>query len=723
MPLFESKSVVVERDTDGTLMLRIDVPDRGVNVLNAQLLADLDAACDRLASERTAPLLMVRSGKPTGFIAGADLHEFLAIGSAAEAEAVSERGQKLFDKLAALPMPTVAAVHGPCLGGGLELALACDYRLVFDRANTQLGLPEVELGLLPGWGGTQRLPRVVGMERALQMILGGRRLDAREALKWGLADVTAAGERELRGQIVHITAVAVKNGKRPRTKLPLHTWRQWFLESNRLGRRLLLRGTERLLRKRVWDDMPAPWEALEAVRTGVREGVIAGLKREREAAGRLAVSAPCRNLIGLFFRREQARKCGEKPPEVHRVGVVGAGVMGAGIAQLAALQGFHVIVQEANEEALGAAISRIAELFAKAVERRLLSGEEARKRLSGVRGTLTWEGFGALDVVVEAATEDADAKRAIFRELDERTKPEAVLATNTSSLSVARLQEGLRLPGRVAGMHFFNPVHKVPLVEVARAATTDPAAVELLRQWSIVLGKTPVVVRDSPGFVVNRVLMPYLNEALLLVAEGLRIASVDATMRRFGMPMGPLEILDQIGLDVAAHVASAMHPVLGGRFEASAAFEKMRGNGWLGQKSGRGFYWHSKKSATPNALAENLLRAGAAPDVVGRALGPEARHTEARERLVLLMVNEAAMLLSEGVADSAETIDLAMVLGTGWAPHRGGPLRYADERGLSGVVEALSGLAARRGKRFEPCAELKARAAERRPFTEPSRAV
>ena len=715
MPLFESKSVVIERDTDGTLMLKIDVPGRSMNVLNALLLADLDAAFDRLASEQTAPLLLLRSGKSSGFIAGADLQEFLAIKTPAEAEAVSARGQLIFDKLAALPMPTVAAVHGPCLGGGLELALACDYRLVFDRANTQLGLPEVELGLLPGWGGTQRLPRVVGLERALQLILGARRLDAREALKWGLADVIATGERELRGQIVHISAIAVQNGKRERTRLPLRTWRQWFLESNPLGRRLIFRGTERLLRKRVWDDMPSPWEALETVRTGIKEGVAAGLDHERSAAGRLAVSSPCRNLIGLFFRREESRKVGDTKAEVRRVGIVGAGVMGAGIAQLAALKGCQVVVREVNEDALGAGIARITDLFTKAVERHLLTEDDARKRLAAVKGTLTWDGFDTVDVVVEAATENPDAKRAIFRELDTRTMPTTILATNTSSLRVESLQEGLQHPERVGGLHFFNPVHKMPLVEVARSARTSDVAVELLRQWSIALGKTPVVVRDRPGFVVNRVLMPYLSEAVLLVGAGLKIAQIDAGMRRFGMPMGPLELLDQIGLDVSAHVAAAMQPLLARRFEPNEAFEKMRTNGWLGQKSGRGFYVHSKKSAIPNALAESLLRGET--DAVSRALAPEARLAEARERMVLLMVNEAALALSEGLADGAEAIDLAMVLGTGWAPHRGGPLRYADERGLPVVVEALEGLAARRGKRFEACEELKGRAAIGRRFT------
>jgi 3-hydroxyacyl-CoA dehydrogenase/enoyl-CoA hydratase/3-hydroxybutyryl-CoA epimerase len=718
MAVFESQSVVVERDTDGTLMLKIDLPGKSVNVLNDRLLTDLDTACDRLATEKTAPVLIVRGGKSTGFVAGADLTEFQAIRTAQEAEAVSARGQTLFSKLAALPMPTVAAIHGPCLGGGLELALACDYRLVFDRPDTQLGLPEVELGLLPGWGGTQRLPRIVGLERALMMILQGKRLNGREALRWGFADVLATSERELRGQIVHVSELAVRQGKRPRTWLPRRTWRQWLLESNPWGRRLIFRGTERILRRRVWDDMPAPWEAFETVRTGIKEGIDAGLKREREAAGRLAASAPCRNLIGLFFKREDARKISENmTADIRRVGIVGAGVMGAGIAQLAALKGCQVVVQEVSADALGAGMVRITELFTKATEKRLLNAEEARRRLAAVKGTVDWEGFDTVDVVIEAAPEDLDTKRAIFRELEKRSNPSAVLATNTSSLRLEAIQDGMDRPERLAALHFFNPVHRMPLVEVAHAARTDDAVVRLLRQWSIALGKTPVVVRDGPAFVVNRVLMPYLSESVLLVAEGLKIAQIDETMRRFGMPMGPLELLDQIGLDVAAHVAKALAPVLGDRIPTPEAFDRMCANAWLGQKNGKGFYAHSGKSARPNALAENLLRAGATDDVVSKALSPEARLAEARERMVLLMINEAALVVAEGLVDRPEDADLAMVLGTGWAPHRGGPLRYADDRGLLAIVEALTGLAARRGRRFEPCAELKARAAEGRRFS------
>jgi 3-hydroxyacyl-CoA dehydrogenase/enoyl-CoA hydratase/3-hydroxybutyryl-CoA epimerase len=721
MQLFQSETVIVDRDAEGSVSLKLDVPGRAVNVFNRQVMADLDAALDVVADSKP-PLLVVQSGKKSGFVAGADLHEFLAIQDTAGASAISAAGQKLFDKLAGLSMPTIAAISGACLGGGLEFALACDYRLVFDKPSTQLGLPEVELGLLPGWGGTQRLPRVIGLERALRVILDRKRLSAKEAFRWGLADDLASTEAELRDQFAQLTARAISRGKRRLSGLPLRTWRQRLLESNPLGRRVLFRVTERLLRRKVWDDMPAPFEALEAIRVGIRDGLTAGLAYERGAAGRLAVSMACRNLITLFFQSERGRKLPEElrgvtPADVRRVGVVGAGTMGAGIAQLAAFKGCKVIVQEVSQAALEGGLARITSLFQKAVERRLLTEPESVQRLAAIHGTLKWEGFDNVDVVVEAALEDLDAKRAVFRELEARTRPATVLATNTSSLPVERLQEGLAHPERVAGMHFFNPVHKMPLVEIARAPATSDQAAATLTQWAINLGKTPVIVRDSPGFVVNRILMPYLNEAVLLVAEGLDIEQVDRVMKRFGMPMGPLELLDQIGLDVAAHVAQSMQPVLAGRFEPNAAFEKMRGEGLLGQKSGRGFYLHGGQKPKVNPQAQELLRRGRASGASG-ALPAAVRVSEGRERMVLLMVNEAALGLSEGLTASASAIDLAMVLGTGWAPHRGGPLRYADDRGLADVVQALTTLATRHDRRFEPCAELRRRAEASEPFTQ-----
>lgn len=710
MSIFQAETLRVDQQPDGVAVLWIDVPGRPLNVFSHQLLADLDAALDHVAGESAIHVLVVRSAKASGFLAGADLRAFTQVKRAVDATALSALGQALFDKVASLRVPVIAVIHGPCLGGGLEFALACDYRLVVDGPATQLGLPEIELGLLPAWGGTQRLPRVVGLERAFTIILGARRLNSRDALRWGLADVVAAGDPDVPRALEKLPERAAREGKRPKTTLPRRTWRQSLLESNSFGRKLLFKGTERYLRRRVPDDMPAPKEALDAMRIGVSEGMDAGLAAERDAVGRLALTPACRNLIGLFFQREEARKlpaAWKDSPAIRRIGVVGAGAMGAGIAQLAAIRGFEVVIQEVNEEALGAGLLKVAALFEKAVERGILTQDEANRKLASMRGGTQWQGFEDVDVVIEAALEDLEVKRAIIGELDRRTRPNTVLATNTSSLSVAALQETLSHPERVAGLHFFNPVHKLPLVEVARAPRTNEQTVAALARLAVALGKTPVIVKDSPGFVVNRILIPYLNEAVLLVGEGLTIAQVDTVMTRFGMPMGPLELLDQVGLDVAAHIARAMPPASAERFPPNPAFELMHQKGWLGQKSGVGFYRHRGKKNRVNELAQNALRAVyPSDDGMSASLPTAVRLQQARERMVLLMVNEAALCLAEELAEDAARIDLAMVLGTGWAPHRGGPLRYAADRGPDEVIRVLAELAQRMGPRFEPSAAL-----------------
>jgi 3-hydroxyacyl-CoA dehydrogenase/enoyl-CoA hydratase/3-hydroxybutyryl-CoA epimerase len=447
----------------------------------------------------------------------------------------------------------------------------------------------------------------------------------------------------------------------------------------------------------------------------------AGLAREREAIGRLATTKACRNLMTLFFLIERARKLQEdvdkdSVPEIRRVGVVGAGTMGAGIAQLAALKGFEVVVQEINDSALAAGIKKIEDLFQKAAERRLLSPEEAKQIMAAVGRTTTWQGFENTDLVIEAVIEDLNLKKEVFKELEKRTRSNTILASNTSSLVIRQLQEGLSHPDRVAGLHFFNPVHKMPLLEVVRTSATQEKVADILMQWGAAVGKTPVLVGDGPGFVVNRILMPYLNEAGMLVAEGMPVDKVDLTMRRFGMQMGPLELLDLVGLDVAAHIAKSVGPAFGDRLKPHPALELMCQAGWLGQKSGLGFYRYQGKKKTVHAealakLRENLNggREPADPSLAADKLMID-QMKEAQERMVWLMVNEAAACLAEGLAPSADVIDLAMVLGTGWAPHRGGPLRYADDRGAGDVVKTLDTLSKDHGPRFEPCAELRRRA-------------
>jgi len=741
MAAFKTDTLRLQTQAEVGAVLHIDVAGRPMNVLNERVLNDLEAALDHVAGLPSLKLLGIRSDKPSGFMAGADLHQLATRQSAAAATALSAAGQRVFDKLANLPVPTVAVIHGACVGGGLELALACDYRLVIDHPKTRLEFPEIKLGLIPGWGGTQRLPRVVGVERALLMILASHGLDARTALRWGLADALAANGPACEVELRALAQRACQRGKRPKKGLPLGTWRQRLLESTPLGRRLLFRGAERTLRSRVPDDMPAPWEALKAVRTGLTRGMDEGLRYEREAIGRLATTTACRNLVTLFFLMERARK-GDTEPRSHadaetgqqgagpdasvvaasqkaaahkavsRVGVVGAGAMGAGIAQLAAVKGFGVVVQEVNEAALAAGVQRIEALFRKAVERGVLSDAEAKEKLAALGRTTSWEGFADVDLVIEAVVEELDKKRAVFGELSRRTRPDAVLATNTSSLSVGALQEGVPHPERVAGLHFFNPVHKMPLVEVVRTPRTAGPVTAALAQWAAAVGKTPVVVGDSPGFVVNRILVPYLNEAGMLVAGGMPVEQVDRAMRRFGMPVGPLELLDQVGLDVAAHIARAMQPLFGDRLTPHPALERMCQAGWLGQKSGSGFYRYQGKKKVVNQEALSRLQDGLNTD----AAAPAGAGREATERMVLLMVNEAAACLAEGLGDRADVIDLAMVMGTGWAPHRGGPLRYADDRGAADVCNTLQDLAGRLGPRFEPCAELRRRAASGEPF-------
>jgi 3-hydroxyacyl-CoA dehydrogenase/enoyl-CoA hydratase/3-hydroxybutyryl-CoA epimerase len=728
--LFQSANLRVEMDSFALATLWLDVQGQRYNVLSRPVLDELEQAIQAVRARHGVAGLVIRSAKETGFLAGADIRQFTTIRGADEAQALAARGQQVFQQLADLsPRPvTLALIEGPCLGGGLELALSCTYRFAVDRPGTQLGFPEVELGLLPAWGGTQRLARCVGLEHALPMVLAGRKLNAREAHAWGLVDRVLDPE-ETTGRLAQIALELIAEGP-PETdpSRPVYrTMRQWLIQSNPVGRWLLFRGAERVLKQRVPDDMPAPHEALRAVRVGQSHGPEAGLAFEREAAGRLATTPACRHLVGLFLQREEARKLSaelrDAAEPVRRVGVVGAGAMGAGIAQLAAFKGCSVVVQEINEAALGAGLLRVAGLFHKAVERGLLQKEEAERKLSGVHGTNTWKGFEDVDVVVEAAVEDLEVKRQIFRELEARTRPNAVLATNTSSLSVARLQDGLAHPERVAALHFFNPVHKMPLVEVAHTPRTDRRTTATLAQWAITLGKTPVVVKDSPGFVVNRVLMPYLAEAAVLVAQKMPVLQIDQIMRRFGMPMGPLELLDQIGLDVAAHVAGTIQRASGSPgdvpYAATVArlFDTLRQAGWLGQKSGAGFYVYRGKAKRVNTAAAEAL-AALSREEPGEAADRRllAQPGSARDRLVLPMVNAAAACLGEGVAESAEAIDLAMVLGTGWAPHRGGPLHYADDRGSGEVVRVLEGLAQRFGPWFTPCAELRRRAEEHLPF-------
>jgi 3-hydroxyacyl-CoA dehydrogenase / enoyl-CoA hydratase / 3-hydroxybutyryl-CoA epimerase len=713
----------LESNAEGVATLWLDVENKTVNVLNQAVLHELELAIRAAADDSQIRVLILQSAKESGFFAGADLKAFTDIRTAEEAEALSLFGQGVFQLLADLKAVTIAVIHGPCLGGGLELALACDYRLAVDQPGTQLGLPEVELGIIPGWGGTQRLPQTIPVENALPMILAAKNLDARQSSAIGLVD-RAVSPTELSLAVNELTARCLLLAAKPRRR-PRRSMRQWLLEANPLGRRLLFHLTRRQLAERVPDDMPAPWEALRAVEIGLAQGPGEGLSYERKANGKLFTESPAsRNLINLFFLREQARKLptaaadsslarGESGRPIRRVGVVGAGVMGAGIAQLAAIKGMEVVIQDVSDAAVAAGAKRIEELYEQAVDRKIVTAEEAKRQLSSIAKTIHWEGFETADLVVEAVTENLSAKQAVFRELECRIPATALMATNTSSLLVGQLQEGLSHPERLAAAHFFNPVHKMPLVELASAPQTATAIVTALRQWVVQIGKTPVVVKDSPGFLVNRILLPYFHETLLiLLVDGIPTEKIDRVMRHFGMPMGPLELLDQIGLDVALHICETLNPHFGDRFaQAGPMLDDLVKAGFLGKKNGRGFYLYDTSKPRPNP--EVMKTAGIQVELY-QPIYP--RSDGIRDRLAAVMVNEAARCLEERIAPDAATIDLAMILGTGWAPHRGGPVRYADDVGVARFVEKMMILRQEWGSRFLPCEELRRRAEAKEPF-------
>jgi 3-hydroxyacyl-CoA dehydrogenase/enoyl-CoA hydratase/3-hydroxybutyryl-CoA epimerase len=687
-----------------------DVPDSPVNVFNDAVVRELTEVVSFLERE-PARVVVFRSAKPSGFFAGADVHHIRRIGTQAEASMVQSVGQELFDRIERLPFPTVAVIHGVCLGGGLEFALACRYRVARDDAQTKLGLPEVQLGLIPGWGGTVRLPRLVGLREALGMILEGKTVSASKAAAIGLIDRAIpieTFEQEVAAFVED--RLAGRSARRPSRGLGA-----MVLDGTAPGRALVLSTARKRAAKRG-RDYPALEAALRAVRAGLKGGHAAGLAAEREEFPELLFGSVARNLIDLFLNREKARKPSTWIPEsvaprkVKKAAIIGAGVMGAGIAQLLALNKIAVVLKDVNAELTAAGRKRVEELTQEAVKKGALARDEADAALRAVTATHEADALAGADLVVEAVVEREDVKQKVFRDLAARLAPDAVLASNTSALSVSRIAEAVERPGRVAGLHFFNPVHRMPLVEVVRGRATDDATVATLVELVRKLGKAPVVVADGPGFLVNRILFPYMDEAVRLVLGGVPGEVVDREAVQFGMPMGPLELLDQVGVDIAADVAKTFAALATDVGPTPARFAEMVKDGASGKKAGRGFYeYRDGKRGHPTRWA--------------KAEGPQQpRHHEAGElstiqkRLVYPMINEAAKCLEAGVVAEAWMLDLAMVLGTGFAPFRGGPLHTADALGVGRVVREMEELRASAGERFEPAPMLRALAAGGRGF-------
>lgn len=700
-----------DRDGRGVATVTFDVQGAPVNVFNEEVFRELEAAVAEF--ERDPPkLVMFRSAKPSGFFAGADIHRIRGITHADEVRMVLSAGHELFGRVERLPCPTVAVIHGPCLGGGLEFALACRYRVARDDASTRIGLPEVMLGLIPGWGGTQRLPRVVGLRRALRMILEGATLNARKAAKAGLVDLAAPPET-FDADVNRFVEdrLAGRSVRRPSRGL-LGT----ALDGTWPGRQLVFRTARKQVGKRA-EHYPAIPAAIRAIQAGYRGSPEAGFAAEREEFVGVVFTPAARSLIEVFLQREKARKRSTwvpddvQPRPVERAAVLGAGVMGAGIAQLLAVNDVSVVLKDINDELTAAGMKRVESLTSEAAEKGAVTRDEATAIVRRVTPATAWEPLAGSDLVIEAVVERENVKRDVFRELGERLPAPVVLASNTSALSVSKIAEAAANPERVAGLHFFNPVHRMHLVEVVRGRQSDDATVATLVEVVRKLGKVPVVVADSPGFLVNRLLFPYMDEAVRLVLEGVPGEAIDREAVQFGMPMGPLELLDQVGTDIAADVAATFAPFRADPGPVPARFAEMVREGALGKKAGRGFYEYADgKRGRPSKWATP-----ATPRPPARN-GEKGELSDLQRRLVYPIINEAAKCLEAGVVAEAWVVDLAMVLGTGFAPFRGGPLRTADHAGVGNVARELDELRRQHGDRFEPAPLLRAMAADGRGF-------
>jgi 3-hydroxyacyl-CoA dehydrogenase/enoyl-CoA hydratase/3-hydroxybutyryl-CoA epimerase len=698
----------LEVASSGLATLCFDLPGSSVNLFTRQALEQLGDRIEELRERDDIGCLVLLSGKAKSFCHGADVELIGGLETAEEGELGARAGQELFRSWQELPFPTVAAIHATCMGGATEISLASTFRLVSDDENLRVGLPEVRLGILPGWGGCVRLPRVVGLTDALDLILAGKSLSGARALRMGLADALLPHH----GFLHHVRTFALEviHGRRPRK--PDRDLRELLLEKNPLGRRILFDQARKKTLSRTGGKYPAPLRAIEVIRIGVEDGPAAGFEAEARALGELAVGVVSKNLQHVFALTQSAKSHGPEPGAATKVapklvGVVGAGLMGGAIAhQVTVSGGLAVRILDHSPAALVQSMSHASRLVYNRLKRRRLSRSEAREAMARIQPTLDLEGFRRADLVIEAVTERLEVKRQVFRQLAEAVSADTLLASNTSSLSIDAIAETVPGPERILGLHFFNPVHRIPLVEVVAGRHTAPEALTRAEAFVRRVGKTPVAVQDSPGFLVNRVLIYYLTESLWLIAEGWPVEAVDRALLQWGFPMGPFALLDRVGLDIAAAVSEHLEEA----YPERVRMPKLRwqqtflDTGRLGEKSGRGiFRYGSGGKRTVDSEIYSQLGLG--------ARDPDPDLDEAAERLVLPMINEAACCLEEGVVDSPATLDLAMILGAGFPPFRGGLCRWADRRGLDSVIGALERLSGVAGERFRPSEALRSFAA------------
>jgi len=653
---------------DGICVLTFDRPESGANIFDAPTMQNLSEHLEAIEKDQSVRGVVVTSAKKSIFIAGADLKTLLQQAQTGELRAFISEGQKVFNRLAALKVPTVAAIHGACAGGGYEITLACDYRVASNDPATKIGLPETTLGLVPAWGGATRLPRLLGADVAAEVILKGKLYGADQALKLGLVDEVAARE-----QLLEVARKKLGEGKRK----PSAPKNGMTVAAPKAG------------------GNAAPGRAHEIIQRSGDSSIEKSLALEVDAISELGATDATQNLIRNFFLADKYRKGSSKatPDKISHAAVIGAGTMGSGIAQWLSSRGVSVILRDVNSEAIDRGLANIEKTYADAVKRGLLSADKAQEGRARIVASTQPGMMRAVQIVIEAASEKLEIKKKIFVDLAATTPSTAILATNTSALPIDELATTAGSPGRVVGLHFFNPVSRMKLIEVVIGRQTSDETRDRALAFARQIGKLPVVVRDSPGFLVNRVLFPYLLDAAEVFQGGVSVEEIDQALLQWGMPMGPLRLIDEIGVDITVDIADTLEKAFGARARAPEILRKMHHARMLGCKSGGGFYKYEGKQQTPSEALQ------------GWRLEPGGNFaaTDITDRLTFLMVNEAARCLEEKVVATPEDADYGMVLGTGFPTFRGGPLRYAENYGLKKLVSEMDGLRSRAGEKFGPC--------------------
>jgi len=694
-------------------VLEFDQPDSKVNLLSSTTMQELAEVIAQLnqKSQPDVKALVITSNKDGSFIAGADIKEIEQIQSPEDAKNKAEEGKQILSSLQKLEIITLAVINGACLGGGLELALACKYRVASFSDRVKIGLPEVKLGLIPGWGGTQRLPRLIGLAPALKMILSGQSLSGREALKYGLVD-SLFPEARLREESFNFVRGILK-GTEPIRRKPYQGLSKVLLENTSLGRAILFQRVKKNLLKKTGGFYPAPLKALEIIKRTYGKSNQSGFILESEAFSQVAVTQVSKNLIKVFYLNEKFKKfpwVGDriKPAVVNKCAIVGAGAMGGGIAQLTSLHDIPTRIKDLDQEPLKKALKTAREIFDYSLRNRKLKKHQVEYKLGLISPTVNYQGFENADLVIEAVVEDLSIKQKVFQELSHIVSPRTVLASNTSALPISKLAEAASGPERVVGLHFFNPVDRMPLVEIIKSEKTSAETLATAIAFARRLGKKVIVVEDKAGFLVNRILFPYLNEAAYLLEEGMKIDSLDRIARQFGMPLGPLELADEVGMDVGYKVAKILQDAYGERMQLGTVLDNLTRQGLLGKKTGQGFYLHKGKRKIPNPQVYRMTKINKRGEVSDET---------ALKRMIYTMVNEAARCLEEKVVSCPETIDMGMMAGTGFPPFRAGLLSYADSLGIESIVTDLVSFQNELGQeRFRPCQFLIDKARQKQSF-------